>query len=162
MVATEEGEIMAKRRRSAEQGQASIELVLVLPLLVLLILGALALGRLLYVHLAILTAANDCAISAAQAPEFDHMMGQGFTARENSLRTFQVSQSVATGAIYSAVTAHNSNGNIACQVGYPLELRWLGTFAGSIMVGPQFFSVEYTVNLPWQPYKSSWDEVAAP
>ena len=154
---------MKRRRRigrlNDERGQASVELVLILPIIVLLILGTLALGRLLYVHLAILTAANDCATSAAQAPEFDHMMAQGFAARENSLRAFQVSQNVATGAIYSAVSVHNTNGNIACQVGYPLELRWLGTFAGSIMVGPRFFSLEYTINLPWQPYKSSWNEV---
>ena len=47
------------RGRTLERGQASVELVLVLPLIVLVIVGLLALGRLLYVHLAILTAAND-------------------------------------------------------------------------------------------------------
>jgi hypothetical protein len=113
--------------RRLERGQASVELVMVLPLVVVMIVGLLVLGRLLYVHLAILTAANDCATSAAQATHFDQMMSQGFGARQNSLATFQVSQSVTTGGIYSAIFA-----------------------------GQRFFSVEYTIHLPWQPYKSDW------
>src|SRR5687767_7069319 len=121
---------------------------MVLPLVVVMIVGLLVLGRLLYVHLAILTAANDCATSAAQATHFDQMMSQGFGARQNSLATFQVSQSVTTGGIYSAVSAHNAFGNVACQVGYPLEVRWLGTFDGTIFAGQRFFSVEYTIHLP--------------
>ena len=154
--------ITVLRDRQPERGQASVELVLVLPLIVLMLVGLLALGRLLYVHLAILTAANDCATSAAQATAFDRMMGQGFAARENSLATFRVSQSVTTGGIYSAVSPHNAFGNIACQVGYPQEVRWLGTFDGTIFVGPQFFTVEYTIHLPWQPYKSNWDGASSP
>ena len=150
------------RGRAAERGQASVELVLILPLVVLMIVGLLVIGRVLYVHLAIITAANDCATSAAQATQFERMMGQGFVARENSLSTFQVSQSVTTGGIYSAVSAHNAFGNVACQVGYPQEVRWLGTFSGSIFVGRQFFTVQYTIHLPWQPYKSNWDEVQSP
>ncbi len=145
--------------RAAQRGQAAVELVLILPIIVVMIIGLLVLGRLFYVHLAVLTAANDCATSAAQAVAFDRMMQQGFTARENSLATFQVSQQVTTGEIYSAVSTHNTFGNVACQVGYPLEVRWLGTFGGSLFAGQQFFSIEYTINLPWQPYKSDWTAV---
>ena len=146
-------------RFSANKGQASVEFILVMPLLVIILLALLTVGRLLYVHLALITAANDCATSAAQATEFDPMMSQGFAARQHSLASFQVSQSVSTGGIYSAVSAHNGFGNIACQVGYPLKAEWLGNWAGSILVGHQFFSVQYTINEPWQAYKSDWTGV---
>lgn len=146
---------VALHARTAERGQARVELVVILPLVVLLIAGLLLHGQLLYVHLAILTAANDCATSAAQATGFDAIMRQGFAARENGLAAFQVSQRVTTGGIYSAMSSHNAFGNIACQVGYPLETRWLGTFDGTIFVSQRSSSVQYTIHLPWQPYKSN-------
>src|SRR5262245_6282914 len=81
MVASEESLMKSPRLglvRAADNEQASVEFILVMPLLVIILLALLTVGRLLYVHLALITAANDCATSAAQATEFDPMISQGF------------------------------------------------------------------------------------
>ena len=125
------------RRRNVEQGQASVELVLVLPLL---------LGRMLYIHLALITATNDCATAAAQAVRSDQAYQQGNAARSQSLATFAVPQDNPGGLGFS-------NG-ATCQTGYtgaPTMFFW-----GGGTWHPRIFSIYYQFSQPRQLYKSDW------
>lgn len=134
------------RRRNVEQGQASVELVLVLPLLLLMILGLLLLGRMLYIHLALITATNDCATAAAQAVRSDQAYQQGNAARSQSLATFAVPQDNPGGLGFS--------NDATCQTGYtgePVMFFW-----GGGTWHPRIFSIHYQFSQPRQPYKSDW------
>ena len=134
------------RRRRFEQGQASIELVLILPLLVLMILGLLLLGRTMYIHLALITATNDCATAAAQAVRADQAYQQGNAARSQSLATFAVPQDNPGGLGYS--------NDATCQTGYTAEPGPF--FWGGGTWHPRIFTIYYQFSQPRQPYKSDW------
>ncbi|MCC6192518.1 MAG: pilus assembly protein [Anaerolineales bacterium] len=133
-------------RRGHEQGQASVELVMVLPLLVLMILGMLVLGRMLYIHLALITATNDCATAAAQAVRSDQAYRQGNAARSQSLATFAVPQENPGGLAFS--------NDATCQTGYTAEPEWF--FWGGGTWHPRVFTIYYEFSQPRQPYKSDW------
>ncbi len=133
-------------RRGHERGQASVELVMVLPLLVLMILGLLVLGRMLYIHLALITATNDCATAAAQAVRSDQAYVQGNAARSQSLATFAVPQENPGGLAFS--------NDATCQTGYTAEPEWF--FWGGGTWHPQVFTIYYEFSQPRQPYKSDW------
>ncbi|MCC7362053.1 MAG: pilus assembly protein [Anaerolineales bacterium] len=133
-------------RRSHEQGQASVELVMILPLLVLMILGLLLIGRMLYIHLALITATNDCATAAAQAVRSDQAYRQGNAARSQSLATFAVPQENPGGLGFS--------NDATCQTGYTATPMWF--FWGGGTWTPRTFTIYYQFSQPLQPYKSDW------
>ncbi|MCC6190637.1 MAG: pilus assembly protein [Anaerolineales bacterium] len=134
------------RRRIGEKGQASVELVLILPLLVMMIVGMLVIGRLLYIHLALITATNDCATAAAQAVRSDQAYRQGNAARSQSLATFAVPQDNPGGLGFS--------NDATCQTGYSGSEQWF--FWGGGTWHPRVFTIYYQFSQPLQPYKSDW------
>ena len=134
------------RRRIGEKGQAAAELVLILPLLVMMIVGMLVIGRLLYIHLALITATNDCATAAAQAVRADQAYRQGNEARSQSLATFAVPQDNPGGLGYS--------NDATCQTGYTVEA--LMFYDDENTWHPRVFTIYYQFSQPLQPYKSDW------
>lgn len=139
--------------RLDERGQAAVEMAVVLPVFIVILLGVIAFGRLVYTHLAVMTATNDCVTAAAQTTSLAQAVAQGFTARETSLRTYAVSQRVTVGGQIQFAGLERP---VSCQVGYPLEQDYLGEFNGVIFLDPKLFTLEYTFQLPAQPYKSNW------
>jgi uncharacterized protein (UPF0333 family) len=136
-----------------ERGQAAVEMAVVLPVFIVILLGVIAFGRLVYTHLAVMTATNDCVTAAAQATNLSQAVTQGFTARETSLSTYAVSQRVTVGG---QISYSGLDRPVSCQVGYPLEQDYLGEYNGVIFLDPKLFTLEYTFQLPAQPYKSNW------
>jgi len=136
----------ALRGRDSERGQAAVELVAILPLFVLMILGLLFIGRALYIHLALITATNDCATAAAQAVRSDQAYRQGNAARSQSLSTFAVPQDNPGGLSVS--------NDATCQTGYTPEATIF--FWGGGTWHPKLFTIYYQFSQPRQPYKSDW------
>ena len=142
-----------------ERGQAALELAVVLPLILLFLIGIVTFGRLIYTHLAVMTAANDCATVAAQATDPYDGVAQGTAAREQSLSAFSVSQQVTTAGLVAAAS-QSSRGvstpsNYTCQVGYPLRSQFATLFPG-VALPARFFTLKYEFTLEAQPYKSNW------
>ncbi len=133
-------------KNSREHGQAGAELALVLPLIVVMIVGMLVLGRLFYTHLALITATNDCVTAAAQAVRADSAYAQGNAARAQSLSTYTVPQDNPGGLAFSS--------DATCQTGY--TLRDLFFFQGGGTWNPVVFTIHYEYSLPRQAYKSDW------
>ena len=133
-------------RPSIEKGQASVELAMILPILVLMVLGLIFLGRTLYIHLALITATNDCATAASQAVRYDQAYRQGNAARSQSLSTFAVPQDNPGGLGYSSTAT--------CQTGYTPEQLFF--FWGGGTWHPRIFTIYYQFSQPLQPYKSDW------
>jgi len=138
-----------------ERGQAMVEMAVVLPIFVILLLGMIAFGRLVYIHLAVMTATNDCVTAAAQTSSLDLAVTQGFRARQTSLASYAVPQRVTVGGQIGGY-----GGTLLtyryCQVGYPLAQDYLGEHDGMIFLDPKLFTLQYTFRLPGQPYKSNW------
>ena len=132
--------------KHSESGQAAVELVLILPALLVIISGLLVFGRLLYTHLALITATNDCATAAAQAVRADDAYTQGNLARSQSLSTFAVPQKNPGGLGWSD--------NATCQTGYTLSGSMF--FWGGGTWSPKVFTIFYQFSEPLQPYKSDW------
>lgn len=148
------------RITSPHRGQASLEFALVVPVLGLFVAAILLFGRLLYTHLAVITATNDCVTTAAQATDAAHAVAQGNAARERSLASYNVSQQVTTAGIV-AFGNQSSRGvttpaRYACQVGYPVNPNWAVTLPGQTFE-LKFFSLQYTFTYSGQPYKSNWE-----
>jgi hypothetical protein len=153
---------LRQTRRTRERGQAAVELALVLPLFMLFILAIVAFGRTIYTHLAVITAAGDCATLAAQSTNPYHAIAQGNIARERSLANFNVSQQVTTAGIvaYGGQSSHGvtTPDRYACQVGYPVEDNLSNLLPGQVFP-VQLFSLQYTFTFAGQPYKSNWEAV---
>lgn len=143
------------------RGVAATEMALTMPIFALLIAGLAAFGRLVYTQLAVMTAANDCASTAAQAVTSGQALAQGRLARQASLQGFHVSQQVATGGIVATQGDRHQEisapGQFVCQVGYPLEGRSASIYFSWILPG-EALGVEYLVQLPSQDFKSNWDQ----
>ena len=134
------------RGRRSERGQAAVELVAVLPLLVLMILALLFIGKVLYIHLALITATNDCATAAAQSVRSDQAYFQGNAARSQSLATFAVPQDNPGGLSFHP--------DITCQTGYTAVPHIF--FGGGGTWHSKIFTIYYQFSQPRQPYKSDW------
>ena len=131
----------------AERGQAAAELALVLPIIMFIIVGILVLGRLFYIHLALITATNDCVTAASQAMRSDAAYAQGNLARQQSLATFSVPQRNPGGLGYA--------NDATCQTGYTAGKSIF--FEGGGTWDPSIFTIYYQFSLPIQPYKSDWN-----
>lgn len=144
---------MNRKDKFGERGQAAVEMAVVLPVFIILLLGLIAFGRVVYTHLAVMTATNDCVTAAAQATNLSQAVNQGFAARETSLATYAVSQRVTVGG---QISYSGLERPVSCQVGYPIPEDYLGEYNGVIFLDPKLFTLEYTFQLPAQPYKSNW------
>jgi len=141
-------------------GQAAVEFLLVLPLMIMIIVLIIYFGRLIYVHLAIMTTANDCVTAAAQVAYLGNTFDQGNNVRAQSLRLFNVSREVTVGE--KLFDYKRDDGKwiynryyIACQVGYPVDSGWARVF--KTIFDKEMFTIEYTFLLPLQPHKSKWN-----
>ncbi len=128
---------ITRTRRISEQGSASAEFVIILPILALIITGIIGAARLAYTHLALMTVANDCVTNAAQVTDNRRAGDQGFAASDVSVSSYNI----------------------------PRPLRGMGSGTGStscsaslVVLGPptEYF-VSYTFRLPFNPYKSNWE-----
>lgn len=134
-----------KVRRMDERGQASAEMVIILPIIILFIGGIIAAARLAYNHLALITIANDCTTNGSQvaAPNNLAAADQGMVAARDTQSTFNVES-----PLKSATTGIGANASISCG-------------ASLVVWGPPTnYNVRYEFRMPLQPYKSNWE--AAP
>lgn len=145
--------------KTFERGQAALELAVVLPLILMFIVGIVSFGRLVYTHLAVMTAADDCATVAAQATDPYDGVAQGTAARQQSLSSFSVSQQVTTAGLvassYQSSHGVTTPSSYTCQVGYPLQVQ-LARLLPGVVFPSRFFSLKYEFTLKAQPYKSNW------
>lgn len=136
-------------RRASESGQAAVETALVILVLLALLGGVMAIGPLIYTHLAVLTAANDCATAAAQTLDPGQGHFQGVSAAQETLASFRVRQGAAAITV-SGVWTRGSP--VTCRIGYEVDLSGI-PMAASFNLPTD---IEYTVSLPAQAYKSTW------
>lgn len=131
------------RRRAHERGQASAEMVIVLPIIVLFIAGIIYATRLAYTHLALITIANDCATTGSQVATTNSLEAadQGMVAARDSQATFNVET-----PLKSAATGMGAGASVDCG-------------AALVVWGPPTnYNVEYHFRMPLQPYKSNWED----
>jgi len=120
-----------------EQGSASAELVIALPILAMIITGIIGAARLAYTHLAVMTVANDCVTSAAQVANNTRAGNQGFAASDVSLSAYNIPRPLRGMA--------SGTGSTLCS-------------ASLVIMGPPTdYLVSYTFHLPFNPYKSDWE-----
>ena len=124
-------------RRRNEQGSASAEMVIVLPVLALIMVGLIGAARLAYDHLALITVANDCVTSAAQVADNTRAGEQGGAAAEASLSTFNVTRPLR--GIAAGTTTTTCSASLV------------------VMGPPTNYQISYTFRLPFNPYKSNWE-----
>jgi Flp pilus assembly protein TadG len=130
-------------RRAGERGQASVELVIILPIIVIFIAGIIAATRLAYTHLALITIANDCATNGSQVASTnnDRAGDQGLTAAWDTQATFNIES-----PLKSAGTGMGPSASVICS-------------ASLVVWGPPTkYSVRYDFRMPLQPYKSNWED----
>jgi hypothetical protein len=129
---------MLKRLKlNSERGQASAELVVILPIFVIIIVGLIAFVQQAYARLALITITNDCVTTAAQRSV-------------NALKDFGNSDAAFEAARFdeeafgiNAVNGLAMGGVSICSTSYAPD-------------GPGPFRVQYSFKLPLQPFKSDW------
>jgi Flp pilus assembly protein TadG len=130
-------------RRADERGQASVEMVIILPIIVIFIAGIIAATRLAYTHLALITIANDCATNGSQVSSTHNVLAgdQGLAAAQEAQSTFNIESPVK-----SAATGMGAGASMICG-------------ASLVVWGPPTdYSVRYDFRMPLQPYKSNWKD----
>lgn len=126
-----------------------METALILTLLIIILGGVMTIGPLVYTHLAVQTAANDCATAAAQTLDPDQGRFQGIAAAQESLAGFRIRQ-VAAGITIAGIWARGSP--VTCTVSYDVDLSGIPLVAA---FNPPTH-IEYSVSLPAQRFKSVW------
>jgi len=112
-----------KRRR----GQSAVELALVLPLLLLLLLGAVDLGRAFGVWMALSNAAREGARYGCQDPYDPNQRIESYVRREVT------SEGLVPSAVVVAVdrpSGYEGGNPIVVRVSYPMELLTVVLFGG--------------------------------
>ena len=147
-----------------ERGLAGTELALMMPTLALIIFGLIGFGVTIYTHLAVLTAAADCAFNGAQATNGGRMDDQGTAAQTNALASFSVPQEVLQGRVYrrgeSAGRGRSTMESATCQAGYPTRDWGVSILLGGVW-GSRAITIQYTLKAPAQPFKSNWQDDGA-
>lgn len=133
----------------SESGQALAELAIVLLLLVIFMGGVMMIGPLVYTHVAVQTAANDCATAAAQTLNAAQGQYQGIAAALESLSSFRIRPSAARVSVAGAWTRGSP---VTCTVNYNANLNWVPAIE---LFNPPT-NVQYSVSLPAQRFKSIW------
>lgn len=132
-----------------EEGQAILEMAIVIPLLALLLATVVAFGPLIHMKLATQQAAYDCALAAAQSLDAQQGAFQGRQAAEQSFAAFNLKR----GGMAVQVQGDWSRvGNISCSVVYQIPTGAY-PFHGIVSLPS---SVSHFVTLPPQTLKSEW------
>lgn len=137
------------QRRPGQSGQAAVELAIALMVLILLMGGVLALGPIIYTHVAINTAAYDCAVAAAQSLNPEQSRYQGITAAQETLARQNIRASAAQIGVYSD---WQRGSPVVCQVQYQVNLDDV-PLVNYFNIDPV---INYRVALPAQTFKSVW------
>ena len=139
----------AARHSRPQQGQAILELAIVLPILALLLGAVIALGPLVYMHIATQQASYDCAIAAAQSLDAAQGYAQGLYAAQASFGAFNLTPARAD---ISVRGDWERNGMIVCEIAYRVPT---GAFPFHAVISPPS-EVRYSVSLPPHAFKSEW------
>ena len=133
----------------SQQGQAAVETAILLLVMVVLLSGAMTIGPLTYTHVGVLTAAENCAIAAAQTLDPSQGRYQGISAAQETLAAYRLR---AASAGISVFSTWERGAPVECTVEYEVDLSSI-PLAG--MFNPETH-VYYTVVLPAQSFKSVW------
>lgn len=133
----------------SEQGTATLEIAVILPLAAILLSAVLMLGPYIHIGIATRQAAYDCAVAAAQSLDEAQGYTQGLAAAQSSFAVFRLSPGNAG---YSLAGDWERGGAVACTVTYRVPV---GAFPMKVVVNlPE--TVSATVRLPVQAFKSEW------
>ena len=132
-----------------ERGQSILELAIVLPILALLLGAVIALGPLVYMHIATQQASYDCAVAAAQSLDAAQGYAQGLYAAQASFGAFNLTPARAD---ISVRGDWERNGMIVCEIAYRVPT---GAFPFHAVISPPS-EVRYSVSLPPHAFKSEW------
>ncbi|MBN1267631.1 MAG: pilus assembly protein [Anaerolineales bacterium] len=130
-------------------GQAVLEMAVVIPILALLLAASFAFAPLIYIKLAVQQAAYDCALSAAQSLDAETGRFQGTASAKESISSFNLQS--ARAEIHVNGTWGRS-GRVTCEVQYRIAASAF-PFHGLI---PLPDSLVHTIILPAQVNKSEW------
>ena len=132
-----------------EQGQASLEFIVVLTFFMFLVAWMFLVGPLFHISIAVRQSAYDCAFSAAQSLSTEQGYMQGMVTGQDSIEAFGLNSKRAT---VSVIGNWDRGGLVTCRVTYdvPLENYPLKQVAQV----PE--TLEYSYSLPVELYKSKW------
>ncbi len=137
-----------------QDGQALMELALVLTLLMIMIGGVMALGPLTYVRIAVDTASYDCATAAGRSLKPARGAYQGTLAAQETLDGFGL---LDPGRAAISVTAQGSwsrGSEVLCTVSYAVPL---GQFPlATLITGETVRTVSSTALGRIETFKASW------
>ena len=143
------GSALAHGHYRPEKGQSILELAIVLPILALLLGAVIALGPLVYMHIATQQASYDCAIAAAQSLDAAQGYAQGLYAAQASFGAFNLTPARAD---ISVRGDWERNGMIVCEIAYRVPT---GAFPFHAVISLPS-EVRYSVSLPPHAFKSEW------
>ncbi|RME40608.1 MAG: hypothetical protein D6796_17020 [Caldilineae bacterium] len=139
---------------TGEAGQAYIEFLIILPILLLFIAAILYFGRVLYASIAADVASYDCVRTAAEALKQDNGVNQGITAAYNTMRGFYLDTSGVRVQVWAPGGWERGN-EVRCRVTYGISLR--GVPFVHLLDIPNVFPVRSTTYLRIEEYKSRWE-----
>jgi len=102
-------------------GQAYIELIMVLPIVLILLAGVLFFGRVLYLKIALDMASYDGARAAVEALEEGAGISQGVIAAQNTLAGFHVNWAAAQIEVVP-VGPWQRGAQVYCRIGFNLDV----------------------------------------
>lgn len=138
-----------QKRISTENGSATLEMALIVPLAAILLSGVLTLGPYVHIGIAVHQAAYDCAAAAAQSLDAEQGYYQGLATARESFATFRLNPD---NAAFSLSGAWERGGVVACSVSYLVPT---GAFPMKRIVEmPE--TVGAVLQLPVQFFKSEW------
>ena len=132
-----------------QAGQAILELAIVLPILALLLGAVIALGPLVYMHIAVQQASYDCAIAAAQSLDGGQGYAQGLYAAQASFGAFNLNPGRSDVSVRGN---WERNGMVVCEIVYRVPTGAF-PFHAVLSLPPE---VHYSVSLPLHAFKSEW------
>jgi hypothetical protein len=131
------------------KAQAILELAIVLPILAVILAAVVALGPLVYMHIATQQASFDCAVAAAQSLDESQGYMQGIYAAQASFGSFNVNPGRAD---ISVRGNWDRNGMVVCEIAFSVPT---GAFPFHAVLSPPSV-VRYSTSLPTHVYKSKW------
>jgi Flp pilus assembly protein TadG len=124
-------------------------LAIVLPIMALLLGAVVALGPLVYMHIATQQASYDCALAAAQSLDAAQGYMQGLHAAQSSFGAFNLKPARAD---ISVRGDWERNGMVICEIVYSVPTEAFPFHA--VMSPPS--TVRYLVSVPPHAFKSAW------
>ena len=141
----------------SERGQASVELLLVIPVLFFLIIAVVFFGRILYTRIALDSATYDCARSAVESLRRERGTEQGAYAGWNTLEGFYLDASDAEFGIQHTIGYGRwyRGTDVTCYARYNVRVGDL-PFAGLLYPG-QAVPLYSQIRLQVERYASFWE-----